>query len=155
MPARTLPLADVLVRVRERLTAQRSAALARAAGQARLAALRQTPAEALPDTVILSRAQAQGAPRTVVDAALRADAGKLPALVGVDLAEQGYVLLRVVKVLPREVAPGGDAPLQAQYTQAWAAAESLAYQEALKKRFKAEIKPAATAAVLSEATPVR
>lgn len=154
-PARTLPLADVLVRVRERLTAERSAALARAAGQARLAALRQTPADALPDTVILSRAQAQGAPRAVIDAALRADAGKLPALVGVDLAEQGYVLLRVVKVLPREVAPGGDAPLQAQYTQAWAAAESLAYQEALKKRFKAEIKPAATAAVLSEAAPVR
>jgi len=57
----------------------------------------------------------------------------------------------VNKVVPRETPPGGDAEMQAQYTQAWAAAESLAYQEALKKRFKAEIKTAAVAEAASAA----
>jgi peptidyl-prolyl cis-trans isomerase D len=57
----------------------------------------------------------------------------------------------LTKVVPREIPPGGDAPLQSQYTQAWAAAESLARQEALKKRFKAEIKTAAVAEAASAA----
>jgi peptidyl-prolyl cis-trans isomerase D len=52
------------------------------------------------------------------------------------------VVVRVRKVLPREPARGGDAPLHSQYAQAWAAAEAEAYLSALKKRYKAEVKPA-------------
>ena len=37
----------------------------------------------------------------VVSAALSADAGTAPALVGVDLGAQGYAIVRVLKVLPR------------------------------------------------------
>jgi len=150
-PARTLPLADVKDAVRDSLVQQQSAALARKDGEARKEALAKAPDEALPVSLKLSRTQAQGAPRSVIDAVLRADPAKLPVVTGVDLGPQGYVVLRVTKVLPRELPPGGDAPLQAQYTQAWAAAESLAYQEALKKRFKAEIKTAAVAAAASAA----
>jgi len=150
-PARTLPMAEVKEGVRNRLIQQQSAALARKEGEARKEALAKAPTEALPVTLTLSRTQAQGAPRGVIDAVMRADASKLPVVTGVDLGTQGYVVLRVTKVVPREIPPGGDAPLQSQYTQAWAAAESLAYQEALKKRFKAEIKTAAVAEAASAA----
>jgi peptidyl-prolyl cis-trans isomerase D len=78
-----------------------------------------------------------------MDAVLRADAGKLPAVVGVDLQGQGYVVLRVMKLLPRDPAPGGEESLRGQYAQAWAAAEAEAYLVALKRRHKVDIKPAA------------
>ena len=153
--ARTLPLAEVTARVRARVVATQAAALARKEGQARLAVVKASATEALPDApVVISRAQTQGAPREVIDAILRADASKLPVAVGIDLGERGYVLAKVTRVLPREAAPGGDAPLQAQYSQAWADAESQAYLGSLKKRFKAEIKEAVVAAgAASAATP--
>jgi peptidyl-prolyl cis-trans isomerase D len=150
-PARTLPLAEVKDGVRNGLIQQQSAALARKEGEARKEALAQVPTEALPVSLTLSRTQAQGAPAGVIDAVLRADPAKLPVVTGVDLGAQGYIVLRVTKVVPREIAPEGDARLQAQYTQAWAAAESQAYQDALKKRFKAEIKTAAVAEAASAA----
>ncbi len=150
-PARTLPLTEVKDGVRSGLVQQQSAALARKEGEARKEALAKAPAETLPVSLTLSRTQSQGAPRSVIDAVLRADPAKLPVVTGVDLGPQGYVVLRVTKVVPRELPPGGDAPLQAQYGQAWAAAESLAYQDALKKRFKVEIKTAAVAEAASAA----
>jgi peptidyl-prolyl cis-trans isomerase D len=138
-PARTLPLAEVKDRVRERLLAKLGAEQARAEGLARLAALKKTPDEALPTPLTVSRAQSQGAPKAVMDAIMQADASKLPAVVGVDLQDQGYVVLRIVKVLPREPAPGGEDALRGQFAQAWAMAESEAYLAALKKRYKAQI----------------
>lgn len=154
-PARTRPLAEVQDVVRASLLAERSAALARKEGEARLAALRQAPADTLPTTLTISRPQTQGLPPPVVDAVLRADASKLPALAGVDLGAQGYVVLRVTQVLPRDAAPGGDEPLRLQYAQAWAAAEADAYLGALKKRFKVDIKPAASAVVEAASAPAR
>jgi len=150
-PARTLPLAEVKDRVRERVVAVQAAALAREEGTKRLAALQKAPTETLPTTVTVSRPQTQGLPRAVVDAVLRADASKLPAAAGVDLGEQGYVVVRVTQVLPRDAVPGGDGPLQQQYAQAWAGAESAAYLAALKRRHKAEIKEAAVAAAAASA----
>jgi peptidyl-prolyl cis-trans isomerase D len=144
-PARTLPLAEVKDAARQRLIDQQASALARKEGADRLAALQAKPDEALATSVILSRGQSQGAPKPVLDAVLRADAGKLPALAGVDLGEQGYVVLRVTKVLEREPMPGGDGPLRQQYAQAWGAAETEAYLAALKKRFKVDIKAEALA----------
>ena len=138
-PARTLPLAEVKDRVRERLVVKLSAEQARAEGMSRLAALKKAPDEALPTPLTVSRAQSQGAPKSVMDAVMQADPGKLPAVLGVDLQDQGYVVLRVVKVLPREPAPGGEDALRGQFTQAWAMAESEAYLAALKKRYKAQI----------------
>ncbi len=146
-PARALPLAEVREAVRLRLLNEQAQALARREGQARLAELQKNPAstEALPIALTLSRAQAQTTPKPVLDAVLRADSSRLPTTVGVDLGEQGYVVMRVLKVLPREAQPGGDGPWQAQYGQLWAAAESRAYEEALKRRYKVEIKGNATA----------
>ncbi|MEO7243736.1 MAG: peptidyl-prolyl cis-trans isomerase, partial [Rubrivivax sp.] len=76
-----------------------------------------------------------------------ADPKALPATVGVDLGEQGYAVLRVVKVLPRDPAAGdGEAALRAQYARAWANAEALAYYDDLKRRYKVKITVPAVAA---------
>ena len=154
-PARTRPLAEVREAVRARLLDEQSAALARKEGEARLAALRQAPAESLPNALTISRRQTQGLPAPLVDAVLRADAAQLPALAGVDLGAQGYVVLRITQVLPREATPGGDEPLRLQYAQAWAAAEADAYLGALRTRFKVDIKAAASAAAEAASAPAR
>jgi peptidyl-prolyl cis-trans isomerase D len=147
MPARAQPLAEVKDSVRQRVVEERSEALARQAGEARVAALQAAGnAETLPIALTVSRMTAQGMPPALMNAALRADAGKLPQVVGVDLGAQGYFVMRVLQVLPREVPPGGEAPLREQYAQAWAAAEADAYLAALKKRYKATVTPAAAAA---------
>jgi peptidyl-prolyl cis-trans isomerase D len=143
-PARTLPLAEVKGRVREAVVAQQAAAMAKKDGEALLAQLKAGAGAALPETLTVGRAAPQGLPRPAVEAVLAADAGKLPQAVGVDLGAQGYLVARVMQVLPAEAA--GRQPLQAQYAQAIGNAEMQAYLDALKARFKAEIKPSARAA---------
>ncbi len=150
-PARTQPLAEVKEVVRQRWVAQRSAEEARKEGAARLAAWKASPASAtgLSPAVTVSRDQTQNLPAPVVDAALRADGTALPVWAGVDLGNQGYVVVKIAKVVQR------DAPAEAvatqertQYSQWWTTAENLAYYNGLKERFKAEIlvpKPAAAA----------
>lgn len=145
-PTRVLALAEVKEAVRARVVAVQAAAMAAKEGQARLVALQKAPDEALPNALTVSRAQAQGLPRALVDAVLREPAGKLPAVFGVPLDNEGFVVVKLVRVLPRDVAPGGDATFQKQYAQAWGEAESQAYLAALKKRFKVEVQPNALAA---------
>lgn len=138
-PAHALTLAEVKDRVRDAVVAEQAAALARKDGLARLAELRKAPDQTLPTSVTVSRGQPQGQPPELVDAVLRADAAKLPAVIGVDLGAQGYVVARVDKVLPRPAVPGGDAALVGQYTQAWTDAELQAYLAALRTRYKVKI----------------
>lgn len=143
-PARTLPLAEVKELVRARWLATRSAEEARKEGAAKLASWKATPAAAaLPETLTISRADTRNLPGPVLDAALRADPSALPVLTGVDLAAQGYAVVKVTKVLPRE--PRDEAATRqerAQYTQWWTGAESLAYYKLMQERFKVEIKAA-------------
>jgi peptidyl-prolyl cis-trans isomerase D len=148
-PARTLPLEEVRADVRERVIARESAALARAAGEQRLAALRDAPDEALPIQLTISRPQGQVFPRELIDAALGADASQLPALTSVDLGEQGFLVMRVTRVLPRPPIPGGDAPLRSQVAQAWALAEAEVYLDALRTRHKAVVTPLAETVIQS------
>lgn len=146
-PARTLPLPEVRVQVVTALTAERAAALARSQGQAQLKAWQETPAKAqFPAAVKISRDDPQGQPQALVVAALRADAEKLPALLGVDLQGAGFAVVRVIQVGTREP------PLEEvrrrdreQLTRWWADAESNAYYESLKTRFKVNIKVAGPA----------
>ncbi len=153
--ARVQPLAEVQAQVRARVVAAQAAAAARKAGEARLAALRAGgDAAGLPPAMVISRASAQTQPRELVDAVLRADAAKLPQWLGVDLGEAGYAVVRVTTIKP----VAADAPelvqLLPRYAQAWAAAESQAYYNALKARYKVKIEPAAlaSAAAASAAT---
>ena len=144
-PAAVPPLDQVRDRVRERVVTSQAAALARKEGEARVAALRAQPDEALKDTMVLSRMTATGAPRELIETVMKADPAKLPHVAGVDLGDAGYVVLKVTKVLPRELPPGPD-PMRAQYAQAWAAAEAEAYLAALKRRYRVEVTAAAAVA---------
>lgn len=144
-PARTLPLDEVKARVRAAVVAEQAAALARQQGQDLLAKLQQGGDVKLPDTAIIGRASAQGTPREVVDAVLAAPTDKLPVPVGVDLGEQGYWVGSVTQVLPRDPALDAAQNLQAQYAQAVGNAEAQAYYNALKSRYKVEIKSSALA----------
>ena len=139
--AHQLPLAEVKTRVRDRLATVQAAALARKLGEERLAALRVAPDTALAEPALLvSRAQPREMQSAVLDAVLKASAATLPALVGIDLGEQGYAVAKVSKVLGRDPAAADAGRGQAQYAQAWGEAESQAYYAALKARFKVEIK---------------
>ena len=142
--ARTRPLVEVIDIVRQRWLAQRGAEEARKDGIAKLAAWKAAPATAvLSEPLAVSRDQPQKQPLQVVDAALRADASALPTMSGVDLGAQGYVIVNVLKVLPREVSlDAASRQDRTQYSQWWTSAESLAYYNALKDRFKTEIKVA-------------
>jgi peptidyl-prolyl cis-trans isomerase D len=147
LPARVLPLAEVMPRVRERVIAEQAAAKAKAAGQARLAELQKADATSgLPEAVILSRANPQGQPREVVEAVLRADAAKLPQWVGVDLGAAGFALARLSAVKPPAADSLQVAQLLPRYAQAFSAAEAQAYLKALERRFKVSVDAAAAAA---------
>ncbi len=140
-PARTRPFEEVKAEVRQRVVADRSAELARKEGADKLAAWKANPATAsLPEAVVLSREDAQKQPQAVVEAALRADPAALPAWLGVDLGAQGYAVLKVNKAVPRP-APDAQAARQeaAQYERMWTTAESLAYYNMLKDRFKVQM----------------
>jgi peptidyl-prolyl cis-trans isomerase D len=123
------------------VVAERAAELARKEGQERLAAWQATPAaQALPAATALSRQDAGKQPREVIEAALRADPAALPALVGVDLGAEGFAVVKVIKVLPRETPPPAQAQQEReQYARAWNMAESQAYYNLLKERFKVKM----------------
>jgi peptidyl-prolyl cis-trans isomerase D len=147
-PARTLAFADVKERARAQLVAQRGAEMARKEGAEKLAAWKTNPAaaaSALGETLTVARdAAGQKLSPALIEAALRANASSLPAWVGVDQGAQGYAVVKVNKVLPRDAATAATTAKddRQQYAQAWASAESAAYYNLLKERFKAEIKTA-------------
>jgi len=148
-PAHPVPLAEVKDKIRAQLVTERAAVMAKTEGEAKLAAwTTKADGATFGAPVTVSRRESQNLPISVIDAALRADASKLPALVGVDLGTQGYAVVRVTKLVPRTPsAPEQAQQENAQVGQSITAAEELAYYNLLKERFKAEIlvpKPADT-----------
>ena len=141
-PAHTLALDEVKDRVRERLVQQKALELAKAEGKAKLEAWKAQPATAsLRSAVVISRANVQGLPIPAVTAALSAPAGgNVSAWTGVDLAGDGYMIVRVNRVLDREV-PSAEVATQelAQLGQMWAQAEAQAYLQALRAHYKVQI----------------
>jgi peptidyl-prolyl cis-trans isomerase D len=139
--AKTLPLAEVKDRVRERVVAVKAAELAKKEGMDKLAAWKAKPAEAqLGAAVTISRDQPPQLPQQVMEAALRADPTSLPSFTGVDLGDAGYAVVKVNKVMPREAPPAEAAKQEReQYERWWASSEGLAYYNLLKTRFKTQI----------------
>jgi peptidyl-prolyl cis-trans isomerase D len=150
-PERVRPFEEVQLQVRERVVAEQALALARKDGEKRLAQLKEggdAAAASLPAAVTVSRLDRGDLAPAALDAVLRADASKLPALLGAE-TPQGYVVARLLKIEPPKDSPQ-LAALQGQYAQAWASAEGRAYYEALKKRFDVKIKVPAVATVSTE-----
>ena len=142
--ARTLPLADVKDRVREKLVVVRSFELAKKEGMEKLAAWKAAPATAvIPLAVEIARNQPQNLPAQIVEAALKAETTKLPEFVGVELPGRAYYVAKINKVLPPVAADDATAKQgRVQVSQAWVAAEEQAYYNLLKERFKTDIKMA-------------
>jgi peptidyl-prolyl cis-trans isomerase D len=134
--------------VRARLVTDRAAVLAREAGEQQLAAWKAGgDAAGLSAPVTVSRDSAQGFTGPVLNAALSADARQLPAWVGVPQGEQGYTVVQVLKAQSRQnVDPQVAAQEVQQFAQWVSAVEADAYYQALKDRFKVQIKVSAPAA---------
>lgn len=140
LPARTRPLAEVRDQVRARLVAQRSAELARAAGEQQLKAGKEGAAVSMPQAITVSRESTQGLPLPVLTGILSAPAKVLPSWAGIGLEDEGYAVVRVDKVLPRAARDAQRAEQEVQqYSQWWSSAEGQAYYETLKARFKVKI----------------
>ena len=141
-PARTLTMEELGDKLRTAYVEQKSAELARAEGEARLAAWKNdSTGVQLGEAKTISREQAQDLPRQVLDAALGAPIASLPSWVGVDMGPAGYTVIKVAKVLP-STAPDAQVAEQQkmQYTQWLSLAEVMSYYEVLKKQFKVQIK---------------
>lgn len=154
-PARVQPLEDVKSQVREQLVRKLAIAEAVKAGQARVAALQKdgNALTGLDAAVLVSRAQPRDLPRKVLEAVLATDAGKLPAVVGLDTGEGAFVVTRISKLLPRDPAVIDTKRMAQQYAQAWSTAELQAYYAALKSHYKVVVKAAAAATSASAAAP--
>jgi peptidyl-prolyl cis-trans isomerase D len=153
-PARQLPLADVKEKIRPQLASMQASALARKAGAERLAAAKAAPAAALSDnTLVVSRAQTRDLQPSLLDQVLKAPAMTLPAFVGVDLGEQGYVVAKITKLWGRDPNFGNAAQARLQYGKIWGDAVEQAYYAALKSRYKVSINSSALAAEASTNVP--
>ena len=140
-PASLRPFDEVKDDARQWLVQAKSAELAKTEGLARLTAWKAQPAQAnLGESLTVSRDQPPALPQAVIDAALRAEPSKLPALVGVDLGVQGYAVVRINKIVPRPEASALQAEQsRAQFARLWSQAESQAYLASLKSKFKVEM----------------
>jgi peptidyl-prolyl cis-trans isomerase D len=140
--ARTLPLAEVKDRVRQRLTAVRSFEMAKKEGMDKLTAWKAAPASAtMPDAVVIARNQPQNLPIQIVEAAMKADTAKLPDFVGVEVPGRAYYVAKINKVLPPGTADEATTKqARTQVAQAAVSAEDQAYYSLLKERFKTDIK---------------
>ncbi|MGO4761873.1 SurA N-terminal domain-containing protein [Cupriavidus sp. 2KB_3] len=140
-PATARKFEDVEAQVRQAYVAQQAAELARKDGEAKLEALKKADSAAgFGQTVTVSRAKADGLSPKAVEAIMRADATKLPAVVGVDLGADGYAIYRIAKVSSPTTANPGQRDAEAQQlAQLAGQTELAAYYESLKARAKVKI----------------
>ncbi|MEO8281343.1 MAG: SurA N-terminal domain-containing protein [Ideonella sp.] len=145
-PAHTRPFEEVRTQVTAAVSEKQAAALASKAGVARLAELKAAPATVLDaKELTISRAKPESLNPKLIDQVLSAPATSLPAVIGVDLGLQGYVVVKVNKVLPPDTKPVDVEAMRSEYAKAVSAVETLAYYDSLKRRFKVEIKPVSSA----------
>lgn len=140
-PATARKFEDVEAQVRQAYVAQQAAELARKDGEAKLEALKKADSAAgFGQAVTVSRTKADGLSPKAVEAIMRADTTKLPAVVGVDLGADGYAIYRIGKVSsPTQANPGQRDAESQQLAQLAGQAELAAYYETLKARAKVKI----------------
>ena len=97
----------------------------------------------LPAAVVAARGPDSTIQGALLNAILRADTTTLPAWTGVDLGNQGYAVARITKVMDRTpVAANIAVQERNQYASVIAKAESDAYFQLLKARYKVQMKVA-------------
>jgi peptidyl-prolyl cis-trans isomerase D len=139
------PLAEVKDMARALLMAQRTSALAKQQGEAKLAT---NAADMKFDELrVATRLAGKDVPPQALSAAFKLDATQLPKVTGAEVPGLGYALVRVTKAMPAEALDANAKKQQAQQLSQQAAnAEVAMYLEALKKRFNVKIEPNAISA---------
>jgi peptidyl-prolyl cis-trans isomerase D len=138
--AQRRPLAEVRDEVRARVVAEESARLARAAGEAKLAELKAGKGEAAgfaaPKTV--SRLDPGGLAQPALEVVFRLPAEAVPAYGGIDLGQQGYAVVQLVKATapPAAEVAQREANYAQQLERVASQQDVVDYVDALKKRTK-------------------
>ncbi len=140
-PATKRPLAEVDAAIRQRVTLEEAARLARQAGEAKLAAARTSgDVSGFGDAKVVSRTREPGINTTAAIAVLKADVSTLPAFVGVELPGQGYGVYRIGKVSQPAQPDAARRKQEAQQISTLVGqADMFNYVEALKTKAKAKI----------------
>jgi peptidyl-prolyl cis-trans isomerase D len=140
-PAAKRPLADVEAAIRQRVTQEEAAKLARQAGEAKLAAAKASgDAAGFGEAKTVSRTKQPPINDTAAIAVLKADASKLPAYVGVDVPGVGYGVYRIAKVSqPGQPDVARRKQEAEQIGRAVGNGETYGFVEALKHKAKAKI----------------
>jgi peptidyl-prolyl cis-trans isomerase D len=140
-PASKKPLAEVTEQIRQRVMVEEAQKAAKAAGEAKLAALKKADdATGFGPVATISRVHAEGINQAAARAVLKADVSKLPAYVGVDLPGMGYGLYRIGKVhQPAKADDAARQQIQQQIGNVVAQQEMVTYIEVLKEKAKTKI----------------
>jgi len=144
-PAAQKKFEEVRGEIEQALRRAAAARLAQQEGEAKLAALRKGRDAGLkwgaPKAV--SRRSPQGVPATALRQIQAADASKLPAYVGAERGEDGYILYRVGRLLEPEPKPEAQKVADAARAAQQAGAEQLdAYVASLRARARVEVNKA-------------
>ncbi len=140
-PAAQRPLAEVEAAIRQRVTQEEAARLARQAGEAKLAAVKATgDAAGFGEVKVVTRIKEPAINRAAALAVLKADVSKLPAYVGVEVPGQGYGVYRIGKVSQSAQPDQARRKQEAeQIANAVGEQQMFGYIEALKQKAKAKI----------------
>lgn len=146
-PASVQPLAGLQATIEKLLVNQEAQKLARADGEARLAALLSgTDKLAWGADKVVSRMDARLLPPQAVPLVFRMDKSKLPGYAGVDLPGKGYALYRLSKVTPGAALDTARRQgLQGQLRSLAAQQEVAMYLSALRARYKVDVNEKALA----------
>ncbi|AKU21121.1 SurA N-terminal domain-containing protein [Massilia sp. NR 4-1] len=147
-PASKRPLAEVDAQIRQRVTIEEAAKLARKAGEEKLAAVKKSNDVAgFSEARLISRAKADSVPPQAAAALMKADTSKLPAYIGVEVPGQGYGVYRINKVQQPTQQDDARRKMEAErISQAQSQQEMFDFIEALKRKAKAKVLHTSSAA---------
>ena len=140
--ARVLPFEEIKAKAHDLYIAQQAADLARKEGEAKLEAWKSDAAGAnLAAPIVVSRQELKGQSPSLVNAVMRSKLDGAAAWTGVDMGKDGYAVVRVNKTVPRAEETAEKRLAQKQeFERLEAYAETMAYYDLLKERFKVQIK---------------
>jgi len=132
---------EVKNQVRDLVTQEQALALAKKAGEAKLAALKtKDDATGFGEARVASRVKTQGWNQDALLAVMKADATKLPAYTGLDIVGQGYSVLRISKLgQPATPDAARRKAEQEQIGNSLAQQEMLSYVNFLREKAKAKV----------------
>ncbi len=138
-PAARLPFEQVQAELKAKWIKAESVKLAKAEADKLLATWKTGDDSKLPLAMPMSRRTVFNQPAQVLDAVMRVPQKQLPAIMTVDLGDEGAAVVKVNKVLPLEITPQEMADTASQFSGYWGKVESDAYLRALKRQYKVQL----------------